>query len=115
MSDIKLYNGDCFEIMKYLIVKEIQVDAVICDPPYNIFQANWKEYPQLLIEILSYFSTKEKENIVRNPSDSITMYFTPRKDEVLDITRTKRFDLLDAVDAISEVLAKQLNYKGWVE
>ena len=43
------------------------------------------------------------------------MYFTPRKDEVLDITRTKHFDLLDAADAISEVLAKQLNYKGWVE
>ena len=75
----------------------------------------YKEHPQLLIEILSYFSTKEKENIVRNPLDSITMDFTPRKDEVLDITRTKRFDLLDAVDAISEVLAKQLNYKGWVE
>ena len=75
----------------------------------------YKEHPQLLIEILSYFSIKEKENIARNPSDSITMDFTPRKDEVLDITRTKRFDLLDAVDAISEVLAKQLNYKGWVE
>ena len=75
----------------------------------------YKEHPQLLIEILSYFSTKEKENIARNPSDSTTMYFTPRKDEVLDITRTKRFDLLDAVDAISEVLAKQLNYKDWVE
>ena len=43
MSDIKLYNGDCFEIMKYLIAREIQVDAVICDPPYNIFQANWDE------------------------------------------------------------------------
>ena len=43
MSDIKLYNGDCFEIMKHLIAKEIQVDAVICDPPYNIFQANWDE------------------------------------------------------------------------
>lgn len=75
----------------------------------------YKEHPQLLIEILSYFSAKEKENIARNPSDSITMDFTPRKDEVLDITKTKRFDLLDAVDAISEVLAKQLNYKGWVE
>lgn len=75
----------------------------------------YKEHPQLLIEILSYFSTKEKENIARNPSDSITMNFTPHKDETLDITRTKCFDLLDAVDAISEVLAKQLNYKGWVE
>ena len=75
----------------------------------------YKEHPQLLIEILSYFSTKEKENIARNPSDSITMDFTPLKDEALDITRTKRFDLLDAADAISEVLAKQLNYKGWVE
>lgn len=75
----------------------------------------YKEHPQLLIEILSYFSTKEKENIARNPSDSITMDFTPRKDEALDITRTKRFDLLDATDAISEVLAKELDYKGWVE
>lgn len=36
-----IYNGDCFLIMEELIRQKIQVDAVICDPPYNIDIANW--------------------------------------------------------------------------
>ena len=31
---IKLFNGDCLEVMDKLIEKEILVDAIICDPPY---------------------------------------------------------------------------------
>ena len=38
---IKLYQGDCLEIMKDLIASNIKVEAIICDPPYNIKQANW--------------------------------------------------------------------------
>lgn len=36
-----IHNGDCFLIMEELIRQKIQVDAVICDPPYNIDIANW--------------------------------------------------------------------------
>ena len=32
---INLYNGDCLEIMDYLISQNIIVDAIITDPPYG--------------------------------------------------------------------------------
>lgn len=37
----KLYQGNCFNLLPELIRKSIKVDAVICDPPYNIKQAEW--------------------------------------------------------------------------
>lgn len=40
-ENYKLYNGDCFEIMQGLIGQGIKVDAIICDPPYNIDIADW--------------------------------------------------------------------------
>lgn len=36
-----LYNGDCFRLLPKLIQENIKVDAVICDPPYGIKQAEW--------------------------------------------------------------------------
>lgn len=37
---IKLYNGDCIEVMEYLIKENIKVDKVITSPPYNIIRPN---------------------------------------------------------------------------
>ena len=37
---IKLYNGDCLEVMDDLIKQGIKVDAIITDPPYNISRKN---------------------------------------------------------------------------
>ena len=34
-GNINLYNGDCLEVMEYLISKDIKVDAIITDPPYG--------------------------------------------------------------------------------
>lgn len=33
---IKLYNDDCIKIMHQLISENIKVDAIICDPPYEM-------------------------------------------------------------------------------
>lgn len=32
---INLYNGDCLEVMDFLISQNITVDAIITDPPYG--------------------------------------------------------------------------------
>ena len=37
---MKLFNGDCLEIMDKLIGEGVKVDAVITDPPYNIARKN---------------------------------------------------------------------------
>ena len=34
-NDIKLYNGDCLEVMDRLIKQGVKVDAIITDPPYK--------------------------------------------------------------------------------
>ena len=33
---IKLYNGDCLEVMDKLIENGVKVDLIVTDPPYDI-------------------------------------------------------------------------------
>jgi len=40
MSEIKLYHGDCLEVMDRLIEQGVKVDHIITDPPYNIARKN---------------------------------------------------------------------------
>ena len=35
MSEYKLYQGDCLEVMDKLIEEGVKVDAIITDPPYG--------------------------------------------------------------------------------
>ena len=37
---VELYNGDCNVVVKELIAKNVKVDAIITDPPYNISKEN---------------------------------------------------------------------------
>lgn len=38
---VTLLNNDCFIAIEELIRKQIKVDAIICDPPYNISYDIW--------------------------------------------------------------------------
>lgn len=40
-KDIKLYQGDCLEIMDKLIELGVRVDAIITDPPYGTTACKW--------------------------------------------------------------------------
>ena len=40
-ENYKLYLGDCLEIMDLLINRGVQVDAIICDPPYGTTACKW--------------------------------------------------------------------------
>ena len=37
----KIYQGDCLEVMDYLIEQEVLVDAIITDPPYGTTACKW--------------------------------------------------------------------------
>ena len=39
MSDIKLYNGDCLEVMRSIPDKSI--DLIVCDPPFATTANEW--------------------------------------------------------------------------
>jgi site-specific DNA-methyltransferase (adenine-specific) len=36
-----IYNGDCLEVMDYLIEQGVKVDAIITDPPYGTTACSW--------------------------------------------------------------------------
>ena len=40
-ENIKLFNGDCLEVMDRLIGQGVKVDAIITDPPYNTTACHW--------------------------------------------------------------------------
>ena len=40
-GSINLYNGNCLEVMDYLISQNTIVDAIICDPPYGTTNCKW--------------------------------------------------------------------------
>ena len=40
-KNIRLYNGDCLEVMDKLIENNVKVDAIICDLPYQITSNKW--------------------------------------------------------------------------
>lgn len=41
MCEIKLYKGDCLEVMDELIEQGVTVDAIITDPPYGTTACKW--------------------------------------------------------------------------
>lgn len=40
-KSIRLYNGDCLEVMDKLIAEGVKVDAIITDPPYGTTACKW--------------------------------------------------------------------------
>ena len=40
-SNYKLFNGDCLEVMDYLISQNIKIDCILTDPPYGTTQCKW--------------------------------------------------------------------------
>ena len=62
---IKLYNDDCFKIMKQLKEENVKVDAIICDPPYVINYADWdKDFNMPLAIDLCYDLLKDNGNLI---------------------------------------------------
>lgn len=39
--EFKLFNNDCLKILDKLIANNIQVDSIICDPPYGTTECEW--------------------------------------------------------------------------
>ena len=40
-KNYQLYNGDCLEVMDYLIEQNIKVDCILTDPPYGTTACKW--------------------------------------------------------------------------
>lgn len=65
LNNIELHQADCFDVMNDLIKQNVKVDAIICDPPYLINQANWdKEFNMPLAINLCYDLLKDNGNLI---------------------------------------------------
>ena len=73
-------------------------------------------HPDILIEVLCYFSQQLKERIVKNPEDTITMTYTPlNKDGTYHSRESICYDLVELVDEFISLLAIQCNYRAGEE
>lgn len=61
----RIYNDDCFTILQQLVEDGVQVDAIICDPPYIINYADWdKDFNLPLAIDMCYQLLKENGNLI---------------------------------------------------
>ena len=60
-----LYKGDCFSVLERLVQKGVKVDAVVCDPPYEISYDEWDKSFNIskALELCSHL-IKENGNII---------------------------------------------------
>lgn len=65
MSEIKLYQGDCLEIMK--IIPSGSVDMVLCDLPYGTTQNKWDV-------VIPFDSLWEQYNRVAKPNAAFVLF-----------------------------------------
>jgi len=100
MADIKLYNGDCLEVMDKLIEEGVKVDCIITDPPYG----------------MSYQSNHRKEKHKKIENDSNLYWVDDWVDKIYKImnedTHLYSFISFHFVDVFKQALEKRFNFKN---
>lgn len=84
MSDIKLYNGDCLEVMDRLIEKGIKVDAIICDPPYGTTTCSWDS-------IIPFEDMWERLKLLRKDNTPIVLFGSEPFSSALRMSNIKEY------------------------
>jgi site-specific DNA-methyltransferase (adenine-specific) len=64
---IKLYNGDCLEVMDKLIKDGVKVDAIITDPPYGTTACKWDS-------VIPFDKMWERLNKLIKPNGAIVLF-----------------------------------------
>lgn len=64
-DSIKLYNGDCLEVMKF--IKNNSIDCVLCDLPYGVTANNWDS----VIDVNLLFDSYER---ILKPKSAIILF-----------------------------------------
>lgn len=59
---IRLYNGDCLEVMDKLIERGVKVDLILTDPPYEVTQNKWDSIINLDVMWDKINKIKKSEN-----------------------------------------------------
>ena len=66
-ENYQLYNGDCLEVMDYLIEQNIKVDCILTDPPYGTTACKWDT-------AIPFDEMWERLNKLIKPNGSIALF-----------------------------------------
>jgi len=81
---IKLYNGDCLEVMDKLIEQGIKVDAIITDPPYGTTACSWDS-------IIPLKPMWERLNKLIKPNGAIVLFGSEPFSSALRMSNIKNY------------------------
>ena len=103
MENIKLYKGDCLEVMDKLIERNVKVDMVLTDPPYGQTYCKWDS-------VISFEKLWEKIDRLTKTNSPIVMFGIEPFSSFLRISNIKnhKYDLIwEKPQGINPLLAKK--------
>ena len=81
---IKLYNGDCLEVMDKLIEQGVKVDAIITDPPYGTTACKWDS-------VIDFDEMWKRLKLLRNDNTSIVLFGSEPFSSALRMSNIKEY------------------------
>ena len=103
MENIKLYKGDCLEVMDKLIERNVKVDMVLTDPPYGQTYCKWDS-------AISFEKLWEKIDRLTKTNSPIVLFGIEPFSSFLRISNIKnhKYDLIwEKPQGINPLLAKK--------
>jgi site-specific DNA-methyltransferase (adenine-specific) len=84
IDKIKLYNGDCLEVMDKLIEDGVKVDTIITDPPYGTTACKWDN-------VIPFDEMWERLNKLIKPNGAIVLFGSEPFSSLLRISNLKMY------------------------
>jgi DNA modification methylase len=81
---MKLYKGECLEVMDELIAKGVVVDAIITDPPYQITACKWDS-------VIPFDAMWLRLNKLIKPNGAIVLFGSEPFSSALRMSNVKNF------------------------
>lgn len=84
MSEYKLYQGDCLEVMDKLIEEGVKVDAIITDPPYGTTACKWDS-------VIPFDEMWKKINKIIKPNGAVVLFGSEPFSSYLRMSNIKNY------------------------
>ena len=83
-ENVKLYQGDCLEVMDYLIEQGMVVDAIITDPPFGTTKCKWDS-------IIPFDEMWKRLNKLIKPNGAIVLFGSEPFSSMLRVSNIKNY------------------------
>ena len=83
-ENYQLYNGDCLEVMDYLIEQGIKVDCILTDPPYGTTKCKWDS-------IIPFDEMWKRLNELIKPNGAIVLFGSEPFSSALRMSNIKNY------------------------